>query len=274
MKRYIQSFATDIGTVRKTNQDSLLIQKAETPVGEVVLAAVCDGMGGYNQGELASKICVLELRRWFQTSLPALMPLVQKGEEDEFEHAVFEQWEEVILSVNAQLVALGEGNNQLLGTTATVFLLAGNRYLAAHVGDSRGYLVQKSRLAQVTEDQSFVAWEVREGRMTAEEAMTDKRRSVLLETVGVTENVHILTYRGNCSNETLLLCSDGFWHFVQENELCSLLSPGSVSDFFTLRNNLLYLVEEVKNRGERDNITVVAVCPSTESGQDNDEYGG
>ena len=265
MKRYIQSFVTDIGIVRKTNQDSLLIQKAETPVGEIVLAAVCDGMGGYMQGELASKICVLELRRWFQTAFPALMPLVLNGEEEEFEQAVFGQWEEVIRSVNAQLVALGESKNQLMGTTATVFLLAGNRYLAAHVGDSRGYLIQESQLIQVTEDQSFVAREVREGRMTAEEALTDKRRSILLETVGVTEELHILMYSGILGDETMLLCSDGFWHYAQKNELCGLLSPQGVSDVFALHSILLYLVEEIKKRGERDNITVVAVCPLAEA---------
>ena len=71
--KFIQSYYTDIGVKRTTNQDSLALIKAETDFGDVLLACVCDGMGGHSAGELASKYCVQQIADWFRTSFPEAM---------------------------------------------------------------------------------------------------------------------------------------------------------------------------------------------------------
>ena len=70
---YIQSFCSDIGSKRKTNQDSLAILKAETAYGDILLAVMCDGMGGHSEGELASKFCVTEMAEWFRKAFPDIL---------------------------------------------------------------------------------------------------------------------------------------------------------------------------------------------------------
>ena len=65
--------ATNVGTTKKTNQDSYLIKIAETELGDVALIAVCDGMGGLAKGELASAEVIHALSDWFENKLPILL---------------------------------------------------------------------------------------------------------------------------------------------------------------------------------------------------------
>ena len=71
--KYIQSYYTDIGTKRESNQDSVTLIKANTVFGEVLLAVICDGMGGYSEGEIASKYCVTEMNQWFKREFPKIL---------------------------------------------------------------------------------------------------------------------------------------------------------------------------------------------------------
>ena len=251
---FIQSYYTDIGLKRKSNQDSLALVKANTEYGEVLLAVMCDGMGGHQFGELASKTCVTRFVKWFEEEFPMLL---YKGIDfDELKR----EWRRIIQECNNQLVYYGIRNGIELGSTLTTFLFVQNMYYAVHVGDSRGYLIDSEGVFQITRDHSLVASEVAQGIMTKEEARSDKRTNILLECIGITKDVNIDFYTGQIkSTDSFLLCSDGLWHQLGDNEIYRYLSGEKMKDNTMMRMHLNYLVESVKNRGEKDNISAIGI---------------
>ena len=254
--RYIQSYFTDIGVKRKTNQDSLALFKADTDYGEVLLAVICDGMGGHQSGELASKTIVKSFEKWFKVDFPAIL----------YNGLTYEilktSWARLIRDCNAELVSYGEKHGIEMGSTLTVFLFAQENYYVAHVGDSRGYIIGDYNSLQITKDHSLIADEVRRGIITAEEAKTDKRKNVLLECVGITKTVNMDFYTGAVMPDfCYMLCTDGFWHKLTEKDLTHYLAGSQFKDNKMIRMHLNYLVEQVKGRGEKDNISVIGIVP-------------
>lgn len=251
--RYIQSYYTDIGVKRTTNQDSLALIKADTDFGEVLLALVCDGMGGHQSGEIASKVIIKKFSKWFKESFPIIL-----YEEFSFEELRI-QWKLLINECNRVLVDYGRKNNIEMGSTVTAFLFVKDQYYVAHVGDSRGYKINNNAL-QITDDHSFLAEEVRKGNMTREEAKRDKRKNILVECVGITPTVKIEFYSGDVNKkDCFIICSDGFWHYLENDEFVRYLKGSQFSDNKKMRMHLNYLVDLVKQRGEKDNISVIGV---------------
>lgn len=248
-----QSYYSDIGVKRKSNQDSLALVKAETNFGEVLLAAVCDGMGGYSMGELASKHCIQTLVSWFKKRFPII--LYENG--DRMEEKIHGELFSLIRQMNMDLVLYGRRHQQNLGSTLTALIFVKEKYYCVHVGDSRAYEIGK-KIRQITDDQSMVAEEVRKGILTAEEAKKDKRKNLLTQSVGITMNVEPLFYSGNIvAGNIYLLCSDGFWHLINEDDIRRYLNPEDIIDNRMFRTHLNYLTQQVMDRGEKDNITSV-----------------
>lgn len=251
---FIQSYYTDIGLKRKSNQDSLALVKANTEYGEVLLAIICDGMGGHQFGELASKTCVTRFVKWFQEEFPTLLYKgLDLGD-------LKRDWQRIIYECNDQLVYYGNKKGIDLGSTLTAFLFAQDMYYAVHVGDSRGYIIDGNNVAQITRDHSLIASEVEKGIITKEEAKADKRNNILLECVGITKDINMDFYSGQVNaNNSFMLCSDGLWHQLEEEEIARYLSGEKMRDNTMMRMHLNFLVETVKNRGEKDNISAIGV---------------
>lgn len=257
--RYIESYHTDIGTRRKSNQDSLALLKARTQDGEILLAVMCDGMGGHAKGELASKTAVMAFRQWFYERLPLCL---KAGIDASLIH---EEFTVLGKQINRALVDYGAKNASELGTTLTAFLFYKDSFFAGHVGDSRGYEISDN-VYQITRDHSLVAQGLSQGMLTYEEARLDPRKNILLETVGVTEELNMDFIFGTVKPLTAYcLCSDGFWHHLSEAELKSYLSAPSPAapEEFSLR--LHFLTEMVKGRGETDNISSILVMAEEHS---------
>lgn len=253
---YIQAYYTDIGTMRQRNEDSLAILKANTTFGEVLLAVVCDGMGGHSNGELASKHCVQRFVRWFHEELPQLL---YEGLKEERLKTL---WSGMVAEVNRDLVAFGTHNGVELGSTLTAMLFCQERYYVAHVGDSRAYEIAPEGTHQITKDQSYLAQRVEMGLMTQEEADSGAHKNYLIECVGITSRVNMLFWSGIVQkNAAYLMCTDGFWHLLAKGELERYFSASVAKSNKTVRMHLNYLVEQMKNRGERDNISAIAVIP-------------
>ena len=146
-----------------------------------------------------------------------------------------------------------------LGTTATVLLLTEGRYYVANVGDSRAYELQM-QVTQITRDQSVVAREIEMGLLAPEQAETDPRRSVLLQCIGASETVYPDFFFGTPLNHAVyLLCSDGFRHKITPAELLAYLEPYRMNSPENMRQNEQALIRMVKERNERDNITVATI---------------
>lgn len=244
---------TDVGIKKETNQDSMLIIEAETDCGQVILVAVCDGMGGLAKGEVASAAAIHAISNWFKTDFPDI--LYRGMEERELQRSITDLLEQT----NRRLNSYGRHTGIHLGTTVVAMIIANGKYFIVNVGDSRAYRISEN-VTQITKDQTFVQREIDAGRMTAEQAKRDSRRSVLLQCVGASEEIRPDFYSGQVrSNENYLLCCDGFRHVISNEEFFEGLNPRAAAQEQTMRANLQYFVDLNKYRRETDNISALLV---------------
>lgn len=252
MEFYI-SAATDIGTHRKINQDSLFVRRLETRTGKMVLAVLCDGMGGLNFGELASAAIVSAFTDWMYRELPALS---QSPLED---HAIREQWNRLIKEQNRLIRSYGQRCHCTTGSTVTALLLTENRYFLLNIGDSRAYEIAE-QVIQLTEDHTVVANEVRLGNLTKEQAEHSSIQNVLTRCVGVQKEVWPDLFFGTVRKGAVyMLCSDGFRHRLTTEEMQEHLLNAAKKELSQMKCREEYLIELVKQRGETDNISVITI---------------
>ena len=248
---YIATADTDVGIVKSTNQDSVLIKHASTEIGEVLMAIVCDGMGGLAKGELASATVIRAFSKWFDEELPYELENVDM-------QVIGGKWSLMLKSLNVQILEYGQQLGSNLGTTFSGILFIDDKYVIVHVGDTRIYHIA-STLHQLTTDQTYVAREISRGTMTEEQAKTDKRRNLLLQCVGASKNVDPQIMSGAAEKGAYMICSDGFRHEVTPGEIYESLNPINFMNENAMHNNAKYLIELVKSRQEKDNISVVLI---------------
>jgi len=245
--------STDIGLVRKNNEDNFGYDLRHG------IFVVCDGMGGQQAGELASKIAVDTLLDYFRqdhTSAPV-------------DGARFEGVSQraVTLATAIQLAnqTIHESGAQDLhhagmGSTIVAVAVEGNFFSIANVGDSRIYLIRNDDVVQLTNDHSLVMEQVRRGLMTLEEASESKMQNVIVRALGTDDTVEpdLADHEFN-PGDVLLLCCDGMSRFVKVEKMAEVVNQDS------LEQACAELIEAAKNGGSDDNITcllVRAVHPS------------
>ncbi|MBE5899347.1 MAG: serine/threonine-protein phosphatase [Lachnospiraceae bacterium] len=249
----ICAYNNDIGIKKKVNQDAILIKEASTNNGDITLLVVCDGMGGLSSGEVASGEVIRGFDEWFDEKLAYVLS------EENVIAAIKREWDFLIKEISRKLFQYGEERHLQLGTTCSAFIiLSDNRYVIAHIGDSRVYQFREHNMSILTTDHTFIAKEMREGRLTEEEAKVDPRRNMLLQAIGACEYIEIEMLDGLvCNKDLYMLCSDGLRHKISEVELIERFSD--IESKEELDNVTDSLVELVKERGEVDNISVIAV---------------
>ena len=248
---YTVTANTDVGIVKENNQDSVLVKHAATELGEVLMAIICDGMGGLAKGELASATVIRAFSKWFDEELPYELKNADL-------QVIGGKWSLMLKALNAKIMEYGQRLGANLGTTFSGILFVDNHYVVVHVGDTRIYRID-SALHQMTTDQTFVAREVSRGAMTAEQAKTDKRRNLLLQCVGASKTVEPQVFCGTAKQGAYMLCSDGFRHEITPAEMYESLNPVNFVNKDVMQNNARYLIELVKSRREKDNISVVLI---------------
>ncbi len=250
---YIVQAATTKGLRKQTNQDSFMLRVCSTSLGKVVLAVLCDGMGGLSKGELASASVVKAFDRWLKEAFPKISRKVPADSE------IRRQWTALVSDMNDKLTRYGRQEHIQLGTTVTALLLTKDRYYILQVGDSRCYEISDA-VTQLTEDQSLVYKEYKEGKLTLEEAEADPRRNVLLECVGADETVAPQFVFGTPKeNAVYLLCCDGFYHELSRNEIWTELNAANTGDEQLIQMRLEQMIHTCMDRGEQDNISAVVV---------------
>lgn len=250
--QYIATADTDIGISKDTNQDSVLIKHASTGKTEVLLAVICDGMGGLSKGELASATAIKAFAEWFDNELPFELENIDLS-------VIGAKWSLMLKELNVQILEYSRNKGlEGVGTTFSGILFVDNQYIIGHVGDTRVYHIG-SALTQLTTDQTFIAREISRGTITLEQAKTDKRRNLLLQCVGASKNVEPQIIIGNADKGAYMLCSDGFRHEIAESEMYESLNPINLMNKEAMHNNAKYLIDQVKRRGEKDNISVVLI---------------
>ena len=250
--RFIATADTDIGISKDTNQDSVLIKHAMADGKEILLAVVCDGMGGLSKGELASATVIRAFAKWFDEELPFELENIDL-------QVIGAKWSLLLKELNAQILEYSKENGiEGVGTTFSGILFIDDQYVIGHVGDTRIYHIGSS-MTQLTTDQTFVAREISRGTMTLEQAKTDKRRNLLLQCIGASKVVEPQIICSRVEKGAYMLCSDGFRHEITEAEIYESLNPINLMNKDAMHNNAKYLIEQNKSREEKDNISVLLI---------------
>jgi serine/threonine protein phosphatase PrpC len=260
--RQMAGWRTDKGRVREHNEDYVskysIAMDQTTDTLEVGLYLVADGMGGHQAGEEASKAVTEVVIQQVHENLNAL----QSGAR--INRATI-NLDDLLTPPDILRSAIQKGNDVLLnarkavggdrGTTITAALVIGSKAYIANVGDSRTYLLHQKKLIQQTRDHSLVDSLVRGGVIKPEEVRSHPQRNQIYRTMGDRPNVEVDIFTCNLqAGDRLLLCSDGLWEMVQDNEIERIIlqssNPQVACDF---------LISEANRNGGEDNISAIVV---------------
>lgn len=264
MIQYLAAAGTDAGLSAACNQDSFGAKVFSSRYGMMTAAIMCDGMGGYSSGEVASATVVDAFQRWLLRRLPLF------AEQEPDPSAVFEEWTGLIELCNQKIRLYGEQHGVRLGTTAALMLATQQQYLILNVGDCRVYEIG-SGIRQITRDQTLVELEFQAGRLTAEQVKTDPRGHVLSECVGIMPEVHPDYYTGRVQPETVfLLCCDGFRHKIGESEMLQYFAPERMRSCDAMQRQIRKLIDMNMQQGETDNISAITILAEQDAEQSSD----
>ena len=258
MVRLLHAAQTDVGMIRSGNEDNYAVhvpppapppplagRGESSQPGPWGLFVVADGMGGHAAGEVASEMAVQTLQRELS------------GVKDLGDKASAERVTEALRTANRTIHdrTITEVDKQGMGTTASVLLLTGHRYLIGQVGDSRVYLLRDGALKQLTKDHSYVQEQVDAGFLTPEQARYHPYSNVITRCVGASPDVQPDIYQGDVRvGDLFLVASDGLTGMVDDRRLQMLLMSRAEPE-----RKVLQLIREANGRGGLDNITAIVV---------------
>ncbi len=227
------------------NQDSVVLLQTLTVRGRVLMAAVCDGMGGLAYGEKVSGYVTQRLQEWFYETL---LKAIRKKKPC---WVIRRSLDRLVYHMQEQIALYGGRAGLRMGTTMTVLVLWEHTYLLWHLGDSRAYrLWEKKRVAGRLARTSGIE------RMTADHV---KRGNRLTKCVGSFGFARPDFRMGSLqAGQGILLCSDGFRNRIEESELADVLRGGRMEEEQIARR-LREIGDACLRRGERDNLSAVYV---------------
>lgn len=214
---FIHDSYTAVGG-RRNNEDALIVSQKDLSL----LYVVADGLGGHDSGELASEIAVNEIKEIFEAS-PNSFDSVS-----------------AIQSANAKILQEQNNTGLKMKTTIVLAYVANDQIVFAHVGDSRAYAFKDKSIMYQSIDHSASQMAVSVGEITAEQIRNHEDRNVLTRALGVAENIKVDVVSIPCSQvDAMILCTDGFWEYVFEEDMLKTLSTSKNPDVW------LYKMREV-----------------------------
>ncbi|MBT3241225.1 MAG: serine/threonine-protein phosphatase [Chloroflexi bacterium] len=250
-KQLIVGVGRDVGRQRQNNEDSIfslstIIDSNETslPVGIFIVA---DGMGGHNNGEVASELAV---RTMSYHLVKTLYPAIFSPKP----HAPENSLQEILISGVTQANEMINKHSNGGGTTLTAALTIGSQMTIAHVGDSRAYSIfLDGRMEPLTRDHSLVSRLVELGQITEEEAKHHPQKSTLYNAVGQSTVPRPDIVNANFPQPGyLMICSDGLWGVLEEDDMFTIITNAS-----SPQRACQDLVDAANAAGGPDNIAVI-----------------
>ncbi len=275
MKLYAAS-KTDSGRKREANEDHVWEQVfTDSNKKDLGLFLVCDGMGGHLGGEHASYWAIEAIKFDFQPFFcpgdpraTLHLPFDDTDEEamQEIENSlartrsdIEELAQKAIQKANQVVFEYSQQKPQKAaeaGTTLAMAVVNDDQVLIANVGDSRTYVLRDGKLRQISKDHSLVASLVASGQLEPDEIYTHPQRNMIYRSIGQKKDVQIDLYWENLqAGDYLLLCSDGLWEMVQDDQkLARLIEKYAAPELICDR-----LVDAANAAGGEDNIGIVVV---------------
>ncbi|MFL0268220.1 Stp1/IreP family PP2C-type Ser/Thr phosphatase [Candidatus Clostridium radicumherbarum] len=238
---------SDIGNIRKVNEDFVGFHEDSNKK----LYVIADGMGGHNAGEIASKIAVENTIEFvFSAELNEQIEILLKQAIEASNNKIYE--------VSKTDLAL-----KGMGTTITACLVTGNEMVVANVGDSRCYILENDNFHQITNDHSLVQELVDNGSITEEEAAIHPNKNVITRALGTAAKVEIDIFSADLSSVSkVLLCTDGLTNSLTKEEIYEIITNNDCE------TSCIRLIELSKERGGRDNISVIIFEGECNDGRD------
>ena len=252
--------ASDIGRVRKNNEDNFVVcdlTTGEEGLGESLrrhvlgprgtLFMVADGMGGEASGEVASQLCADTVPKRLYENLKSASKVSETNFVLMLREAI--EYANQVVYLKALANAIYKG----MGTTTTAAALLGHYLFVAQVGDSRAYLVRNRALVQLTRDQTFLNYLADIGVEMPADPEKDSRKSILTQAVGTSESVDVkVTYAKVCQGDQMMICSDGLYNMVRLEEIRRI-----TTDPDDLAAKCEALISSANQGGGMDNVTVI-----------------
>ena len=202
-------YLTDVGRKRSSavNQDAVAVVLPRKLINRSPMLIIADGMGGYQGGEVASRIAIEELKKTYRRSF--------------LNHDPLSVLEDGIRKAHKKIINMAAKNPNLesMGSTVAAVIIENETIHLANVGDTQIYLINEKGIKRVSFDHSFVEEQVRQGLITDQEAHNHPKRNVLTMSLNAkraeieinTTSVHF------GKDDVVLLCSDGLWALYLTN---------------------------------------------------------
>ena len=240
----MEAFAkSDIGKARDMNQDYYYIPDWEDEVNLYILA---DGMGGYNGGEVASKLATMTTVKYIKSNF-------EQTEKDK--ESILNLIKSAMEYANMVVYEKSTEDKELegMGTTLEVCLIYGGKAYIGHVGDSRIYRIRNELIRKLTHDHSYVEKLVDDGTISKEEASHHPKKNMLTKALGCKAFLEPdVTMKAIVKDDTILMCSDGLTNMVDEKEIYEIIKE----DYKTAANKL---IDAANEKGGYDNVTAIVI---------------
>jgi PPM family protein phosphatase len=240
---------TDVGMVRHENEDYLAINQ------ELGLAVLADGMGGYQAGEVASRLAVDTILAKLQARSSQIV-LADVHASSGLCHASL-LLQQAILHANQTIwqSACSQSHYRGMGTTIVTVWFYGDQMSVAHVGDSRLYRLRDNELKSLTKDHSVLQQLIDVGLIEEKQAWHAPNKNLITRALGVKEQVEVdLQEHKVYAGDTYLLCSDGLNDMLQDIDIFNILNQNS-----TALDIAHQLIEKANQQGGKDNISVIVI---------------
>lgn len=206
---------------------------------------IADGMGGHNCGEIASRMAVEHVGEFIRSNSSRF----DLGNIREELRSAVEQANSVVYEKSMESEELNG-----MGTTLIAAVVCADTLTAAHVGDSRLYLVRDGEIHQLTQDHSYIGELLRNGTLTREEAENHPRRNIITRAVGCAPEILVdLISQDIKGNDIFVLCTDGLTNMISESEISGIVRENEPEEA------CMKLIEAANRKGGDDNITVIVI---------------
>ena len=232
---------SDIGKARDQNEDYYYISDKE-----IHLYILADGMGGYNGGEIASKLATMSAKNYIESNF------IQT---DHTKESILELIKSAMEYANMIVYEKSKENTDLenMGTTMEICLIYEERAYIGHIGDSRIYRIRQDIMRKLSEDHSYVQDLVKNGTISKEEAVTHPKKNMLTKALGCASFIEPdIMVKGFQKEDIILICSDGLTNMIKEQEIYEIIRE-NIDDAVNV------LINKANELGGYDNISAIII---------------